>query len=178
MTTRLDIPGCIRFYHAPFTRTEQLSGPFWGKEKRTRPWLQVPSPLSPLSSLSPLWPTSLLLPWSSMLPLLYIYHTSILTTCNSSCQRTLPNKQHTQPHANIKFTTSPIPPLIPSGPPSKTTWITSATITTTYIAINISITILINHYHHHQHQSHHHQHWNHHPNPGPNHWLQASVSRD
>ena len=30
-----------RFYHAPFTRTEQLSGPFWGKEKRTRPWLQV-----------------------------------------------------------------------------------------------------------------------------------------
>ena len=30
-----------RFYHAPFTRTEQLSAPFWGKEKRTRPWLQV-----------------------------------------------------------------------------------------------------------------------------------------
>lgn len=30
------------FYHGPFTRTEQLSGPFWAKEKRTRPWLQAP----------------------------------------------------------------------------------------------------------------------------------------
>ena len=30
------------FNHRPFNRQEQLSGPYWSREKRTRPWLESP----------------------------------------------------------------------------------------------------------------------------------------
>ena len=30
------------FNHRPFNRAEQVCGPFWSKEKRSRPWLESP----------------------------------------------------------------------------------------------------------------------------------------